>query len=96
MSDRLPDGLEKYFETAVFTEHNAPQKIKERHQSKEGVWARIVLLSGELDYIVEDSDGSALRLMPGIDGIIRPTEPHRVATVGPVEFKIEFYRRARE
>ena len=92
MSEQLPSGLEKYAETAVFTQDSMPEKITKQHRTKDGAWGRIVVLEGELDYVIAGAPDQVHRLSPGIDGIIRPTEPHHVAKVGPVSFRIEFYR----
>ena len=52
MSERIPDGFVKYFESEVFTEESVPERLKTLHDTKPGVWARIVVLEGRLDYVV--------------------------------------------
>ena len=93
MSESIPDGLVKYFESEVFTEKTVPEKLLTLHDTKPGVWARIVVLEGSLDYVVPDAPERNCRLEPGFDGVIRPTEPHRVELLGMVRFKVEFLRR---
>ena len=88
----LPNNVEKYFETKVFTEKSLPEKITKKHNTKTGVWGRIVVLEGELDYIVSEPPKSLQRLSPGIDGVIQPKQQHYVCVVGPVRFKIEFLK----
>ena len=48
---------------------------------------------GSLDYVVPDAPERNRRLEPGVIGVIRPTEAHRVELLGKVRFKVEFLRR---
>ena len=90
MNERVPDGLVKYFESEVFTEKTAPERLLTLHDTKPGVWARIVVLEGCLDYVVPGLPERNRRLETGDYGVIRPTEPHRVELLGKVSFKLEF------
>ena len=92
MSESIPDGHEKYFESEEFTEATVPEKLLTRHDTKPGVWARIVVLDGSLEYVVPGAPERSRRLDTGDVGIIRPTEAHRVELIGMVRFKLEFYR----
>ena len=89
----LPANAVNYAETAVFTEETVPAKLTRDHDTKPGVWGRIIVLDGALDYIIPGPPERKQRLSPGRDGIVRPTEPHRVAPVGAVRFKVAFYAR---
>lgn len=90
MNESVPDGLVKYFESEVFTERTVPERLLTLHDTKPGVWARIVVLDGCLDYVVPDSPERNRRLESGDYGVIRPAEPHRVELLGKVSFKLEF------
>ncbi|MCY4384697.1 MAG: DUF1971 domain-containing protein [Nitrospinae bacterium] len=92
MSENIPEGLVKYFESKIFTEKTVPEKLLTLHDTKPGVWARIVVLEGSLDYVVTGAPERNRRLDTGDVGIIRPTEPHRVELLGMVRFQVEFYR----
>lgn len=83
--------LEKYSESPVFTEATLPDALQKDHQTKPGVWGRLVISSGTLIYLRNDRPAHVLRA--GEDAIIYPAEPHHVVPRGPVEFKVEFYRR---
>lgn len=89
----LPGNVRKYAETPVFTEKSIPKKLLDLHHTKPGVWGRIVVLEGQLDYIIPGSPDQLYRLSPEKHGIIRPTELHRVAPVGAVRFKVEFFKK---
>ena len=92
MTLQMPPDVEKYGETAVFSEQTVPEKLLNNHNTKAGVWGRIVVLEGALDYIINGSPERTQRLTPGVFGAIAPQELHRVAPVGAVRFKVEFYR----
>ena len=92
MNESVPDGLVKYFESEVFTEKTVPEKLLTLHDTKPGVWARIVVLEGCLDYVVPGAPERNRRLDTRDVGIIRPTEAHRVELLGMVRFQVEFYR----
>ncbi len=89
----LPESARKYAETKVFTDATVPQALLDRHETKPGVWGRIVVLGGCLTYIRNPGPSEQVeRLGSGNFGIIRPAEPHRVAPDGAVRFKVEFLR----
>ena len=90
MNESVPDGLVKYFESEVFTEKTVPERLLTLHDTKPGVWARIVVLEGCLDYVVPGLPERNRRLETGDYGVIRPAEPHRVELLGKVSFKLEF------
>ena len=94
MTGSLPPGLEKSGQTPVFTEQTLPRKLTGPHSTKPGVWGKLVVLEGALDYIVLGPPPSFQRLQAGEQGIIEPTAPHRVEPVGKVTFFVAFYRRA--
>lgn len=87
-----PEGVEKYSETPIFTETSTPAKLLQIHDTKPDVWGRIVVLEGALDYIIPGPPERVLRLDPKRCGVIRPAEPHRVALIGAVRFKVEFLK----
>lgn len=91
----LPGNVQKYAETPVFSETSVPEKLLGLHDTKPGVWGRIVVLEGQLDYIIPGPPEQRFRLSPEQHGIIQPTELHRVASVGAVLFKVEFLRETR-
>ena len=96
LCDRLewPDGLVSYRHTPTFDERTTPLALTRRHATKRGVWGRIHIVAGTLDYVVEEPVGRSFRLAAGTTGIICPEVEHRVAPMGPVRFRLEFYRSA--
>jgi tellurite resistance-related uncharacterized protein len=90
----LPAGVEQYKVVGPFTETTIPPGLLRRHTLKAGVWGRIVILDGELDYVIEREPEVSFTLKPGEDGIVMPEEPHRVEPSGPVRFQVAFLSRA--
>lgn len=88
----LPPNAVKYAETPIFNSGTAPNKLTGTHDTKPGVWGKLVVLSGALDYVVLNEPTERIRVAAGEYAIIEPTVPHRVALIGPVTFKVEFHR----
>jgi len=89
---KLPDSVEKYTETPVFTEETVPQKLLGLHDTKPGVWGRLIVLEGRVDYIISGPPSTRHRLDENTNGIIEPTIPHHLELIGPVRFKVEFLK----
>ncbi len=86
----LPDDVVPYRTTKVFTEQSVPAGLLADHRTKAGVWARIEVLSGGLDYVAEDPAPVHQRLIPGVVGVVVPEHPHKVVMDGPVTFQVVF------
>lgn len=86
----LPGSAKKYKETPVFTEDTVPRGLLADHNTAAGVWGRLVVLDGSLDFtrIAE----KAVIVSPEQPMIIRPQERHHITCDRPVRFKVEFYR----
>ncbi|MCX6522385.1 MAG: DUF1971 domain-containing protein [Actinobacteria bacterium] len=90
--DVLPDGLEHVRTTEVFDQDRHPAGLRRAHRVAEGVWARLVVHSGELDFVFEDDVEHPIRARADRPVVIPPGRLHHVATTGPVTFAIEFHR----
>ena len=89
----LPQGLVAYRRTPVFTETTVPVGLRTRHQTKTGVWGKLVVTEGRLRFRRLEPPAETI-LDPAHPAVIAPEEPHEVETVGPVQFFVEFYREA--
>ncbi|MGZ8975465.1 DUF1971 domain-containing protein [Methylomagnum sp.] len=89
----LPNDVSAYKRTLEFSEHSIPAGLLNSHNTKEGVWGRIVILEGRLTYRILEPSVEEVTLMPGFDGVVEPTVKHEVAPLGTVRFYVEFYRR---
>ncbi|MCO4747398.1 MAG: DUF1971 domain-containing protein [Proteobacteria bacterium] len=88
----LPRQARVYREVR-FTEHTIPAGLLRAHNTKKGVWARIVVEEGHLRYRIRDGLGGEFLLEPGhLIGIVPPEVIHEVALDGPVVFVVQFCR----
>ncbi|MGE0486005.1 MAG: DUF1971 domain-containing protein [Gammaproteobacteria bacterium] len=88
----LPDDVAPYKRTPTFTERSVPSGLLRAHTTKEGAWARIVVLEGKLLYRVLQPTITEYVLDPATTGIVEPTVPHEVEPLGAVRFFVEFLR----
>lgn len=95
---RIPGDCQPYKQTPSFDEHSIPAGLLKNHSTKAGVWGKIVIESGELQYIIEaGKDGSPQQgwlLDEAFAGVVEPTVLHRIKPQGPVKFHVVFYRRS--
>lgn len=92
----LPDAFEPYRRTPLFSESTAPAALQRRHTTRAGVWARIHVEAGALEYQIHEPYGIRERLDPEHPGTVPPEVEHEVAPLGTVRFYVEFWRRASE
>jgi tellurite methyltransferase len=92
--DRLemPDNFKAYRKTAEFNERTLPQSLRRDHSTKPGVWAKIQVIEGKLNYRI-DVLGAQFELSPGAPGIVIPEIRHHVEPIGSVRFFVEFYKK---
>ena len=88
----LPSNLEAYKRTPEFDENSVPKGLLKAHQTKQGVWGKIVVLEGELQYSIDAADHEILVLSTNKHGVVEPEVFHQVKPVGKVRFYVEFYR----
>ena len=91
--DRLewPDHLVPYKQTPEFTESTIPHGLLTPHATKRGVWGRIKVTAGTLQYIVESPEPTTFEIIAGGYAAIAPGMLHRVAPIGNVRFVVAFY-----
>lgn len=88
----LPDHVKPYQQTPEFTEETVPAGLLRAHQTKEGVWGRIVILEGRLQYTINEPVEEVVILDNNNHGVVEPTIMHEVKPLGAVRFYVEFYR----
>ena len=87
----FPNNFIPYKKTPVFTEESLPSGLKNDHSTKVGVWGKIIVTEGKLQYRV-NSLKTDVELSPGEPGIVLPEILHSVAPLGAVKFYVEFYK----
>lgn len=90
LDDTLPPGVTAYKRTPVFTESSVPPGLRREHRTKDGVWALIHVLEGQLLYRIL-SPPSEQVLTPEKPGVVRPGQLHEVTPLGQVRFFVEFH-----
>lgn len=87
----LPAGVARYQVLGPFTQTTLPAGLLRHHTLAPRVWGRIVVLEGELVYVVEREPDVSFELRAGDAGIVVPEEPHRIEVGGAVRFEIELF-----
>ena len=88
----IPDNFKVYRKTAEFNERTLPQSLRRDHSTKPGVWAKIQVIEGKLNYRI-DVLGAQFELSPGTPGIVVPEARHHLEALGSARFFVEFYKR---
>src|SRR5512139_1286966 len=60
----IPPGYQPYRQTSVFDRESVPQALLRRHTTKRGVWARIRVTQGSIDYYIHQPFNSRESLTP--------------------------------
>lgn len=89
---RLPATAEVVRRTASFDSATVPRGLLREHSTKPGVWGRIVVEEGRVQYEVLGLDADLWVLRPGVPGIIAPEVKHRVEPLAAARFHLEFLR----
>jgi tellurite resistance-related uncharacterized protein len=88
----LPADLEFVRRTATFDESSVPAGLLSAHRVADGVWGRVVVTSGSLDFVFDDEPDDPLAVSAGHQQVIPPSRAHHLVLDGPVEFHVEFHR----
>jgi tellurite resistance-related uncharacterized protein len=89
---QLPSNVVPYKRTPEFTEESVPAGLLHSHQTKESVWAKIVILEGRLQYTIHGQEQEVIILDDSVYGVVEPTVLHEVKPLGNVRFYVEFHR----
>lgn len=90
--DDLPNGLEHVRTTDVFDQHRHPAGLLRAHRVADGVWAQLVVHTGQLEFVFEDDLERPISATSDRPIVIPPGRLHHVTIIGPVTFAIEFHR----
>ncbi|MGK0204874.1 MAG: tellurite resistance-related uncharacterized protein [Planctomycetota bacterium] len=93
MIDRqLPPGAARTGASSEFDCDNVPAALLADHRTAAGVYGRVAVVAGELDFVFAQDAERPLRLRAGDELVVRPEEAHRVVPGEGMRFFIEFYR----
>lgn len=88
----LPNNVVAYKQTPEFTELTIPAGLLKDHKTKDGVWAKIVILEGRLEYTIIEPELDVIELRVDKFGVVEPTVLHHIAPLGKVRLYVEFYK----
>jgi len=88
----LPESVSSYKRTPEFDENSVPSGLLHAHQTRDAVWAKIVVLEGRLQYTISEPEKEVLILDENLHGVVEPAVRHEVKPLGKVRFYVEFYR----
>jgi len=88
----MPPDVEAYKRTPEFNETTIPKGLLKSHSTKAGVWAKIIILEGNLRYTINQPQITEHILNVTTPGIIEPEIMHHIEPIGTVRLVVEFYR----
>jgi tellurite resistance-related uncharacterized protein len=88
----LPTNVFPYKRTPEFTEITVPASLLRSHDTKDGVWGKIVVLEGTLLYRILEPQIEEILLSSNRCGVVEPTVRHEVVPSAGVRFYVEFHR----
>jgi tellurite resistance-related uncharacterized protein len=88
----LPANAVAYKRTAEFTRSTLPSGLLRSHRTKDGTWAKIVVIEGGLTYRTLEPTIEEVVLTPERHGVVEPMIRHEVVPGPGARFYVEFYR----
>ena len=82
--------IRPYRSTPVFDQDTLPTALRQRHDTKAGVWGLIRVIEGELRFTCLDPPSETV-LVPGQPGLVQPQQPHFVTPLGAMKMQVDFY-----
>ena len=88
----IPPDVKSIRRTPELTHETVPKGLLKSHTTKEGTWAKIVVLEGSLSYRILEPALEEIILTHEIYGVVEPTIQHEIEPIGRMKFYVEFYR----
>lgn len=88
----LPDDVELTRTTDVFDNETVPAGLLRAHRVAVGVWGRLIVHTGTLNFVFEDRADEPIVVPAGEHVVIPPARPHHLELEQPTTFAVEFYR----
>jgi len=91
---KLPKNISEISRTASFTDETVPASLLKDHNTKKGVWGKLVVESGTIHYSVTDPDElGEYQINEGDFGVIVPEQKHHVELMtDDTVFHVEFMK----
>jgi tellurite resistance-related uncharacterized protein len=91
-AQHLPAGLKLQRTTPTFDETSTPRGLRAAHAVADDVGGRLIVESGSLGFVFEDTPDAVHTVAAGEQQVIPPARLHHVILDGPVRFAVEFHR----
>ena len=88
----IPTEVKSIRRTPDFTNETVPKGLLKSYTTKEGNWAKIVVLEGSLIYRILEPALEEIVLTQETYGIVEPAVRHEIEPIGSMKFYVEFYR----
>lgn len=92
---KLPEGLEPYRVTDDLKDMGVARELLNERKFKEGVWAKIIIRTGHLKFIVGTPSAKTFVLNNEFYGILPPKGDYSIEALPDLEFFIEFYQKTK-
>jgi tellurite resistance protein tehB len=93
---QIPENFYRYKQTDIWTNETIPEAILNKHNTKAGVYGKILVLEGALAYTAfKDTKGEVdykAVIKAGSHGVSAPQQWHKVEPIGETKFLVEFYQ----
>ena len=88
----IPEKLVLHKKTPQFTQSTIPRGLLAQHATKKGVWGRLSVEKGKLQYTVEQPEKKVFEIQEGQHANIAPEVLHSVKPIGEVQFSVAFFQ----
>jgi|ACQI01.1.fsa_nt_gi tellurite resistance-related uncharacterized protein len=88
----LPKGMTSHQQTPEFNQESIPKGLLKNHSTAKDVWGLIRIIEGSLLYRIIEPSVEEVILTVDNHGVVEPEMLHQVEIIGPVRFRVEFYR----
>lgn len=87
----IPENAVAYKTVGPWVANKIPKMLLKKHNTKEGVWAKLEILSGSVQYYLCDSDADPITLTPEQFGVSEPQVWHYIEPTDDAEIQITFF-----
>lgn len=91
-NESLPAGLIPAGSSLEFTEDTIPAALQEKHALGPGHWGVLHVFAGSVRFM-DLATGAESEVTAPDHAVIRPEMPHRLRLIGPVQCRIDFFRK---
>lgn len=91
----LPDDVEPYGKTPLFTNETVPDKLLNHHDLQAGTWGLLAVEAGTVSFFRQGDEAPIAVIPAGETFVILPEEVHHVRVSEDVRFFVTFYKRAK-